>query len=64
MSEITVTHGGRKYHVTGEGRDATVCVAVRHPGGDGLRTINYGTATWRAVVKQAAYARSLTSGAR
>jgi len=63
MSDITVTLDCQRYLVSGEGRDATVRLAVRHPVGS-LRTIKNGTATWKAAVKQADYERSLKAGAR
>lgn len=71
MSETSVTLGGQSYLVRGEGRDATVLVVVsRRPVSPRgfcqnetvYRTIKYGTATWKAAVKQAAYERSLASG--
>lgn len=73
MSEISVTLSGQSYLVRGEGRDATVLVVVNrrpasprgvHPNDTVYRTIKYGTATWKAAVKQAAYERSLVPGGR
>lgn len=58
MTDITVRLGGQKYLVSGEGRDATVCVEERLPA-IGFRTIKWGSDLWRRVVKQADYQRAI-----